>query len=107
MGAGQPAAGRGLAQGVQALHARKEVSIVATEVLLLVVGVLLLFGLLYFTLRFETVRRKVNCPRSGPAAEVEVVHRSDGRQQPIRIRSCSLFDEPRHLTCEQDCLSRC
>jgi len=77
------------------------------EVLLLVVGVLLLFGLLYFTLRFETVRRKVTCPRSGAAADVEVVRRSDGRQQPMRIRSCSLFDEPTRLECEQDCLSRC
>jgi hypothetical protein len=81
--------------------------IVFTEVLLLVVAVLVLFGLLYFILRNEIVRRKVTCPRGGAAAEVEVVRRADGRQQTLRIRSCSLFDEPRHLTCEQDCLSRC
>ena len=85
----------------------KEVSIVVTEVLLLVVGVLVLFGLLYFTLRFETVKRRVNCPRSGTAADVEVIRRSDGRQRLMRIRSCSLFGEPSQLTCEQDCLSRC
>jgi hypothetical protein len=83
------------------------VSIVVTEVLLLVVGVLVLFGLLYFTLRVETVRRKVTCPWSGTAADVEVVRRSDGRQEPKRIRSCSLSEEPRHPTCEQDGLSRC
>jgi hypothetical protein len=81
--------------------------IVFTEVLLLVVGVLVLFGLLYVILRNEIVWRKVTCPRTGVAAEVEVVRRSDGRQQPVRVRSCSLFDEPRRLTCEQDCLSRC
>ena len=86
---------------------RKEVSIVLTEVLLLVVGVLFLFGVLYFTLRNETVWRKVTCPSRGAAAEVEVVRRADGRRQPVRIRSCSLFDEPRQLTCEQDCLTRC
>lgn len=85
----------------------KEVSIVLTEVLLLVVGVLVLFGLLYVILRNEIVWRKVTCPRSGASAEVEVVRRSDGLQRPLRIRSCSLFDEPRRLTCEQDCLSRC
>jgi hypothetical protein len=83
------------------------VSIVFTEVLLLVVGVLVLFGLLYLVLRHEIVWRKVTCPRRGVDAEVEVVRRADGRQQPLRIRSCSLFDEPRRLTCEQDCLSRC
>lgn len=89
------------------LCTRKEVSIVFTEVLLLVVGVLVLFGLLYFMLRNETVWRRVTCPRTGVSAEVEVVRRSDGRQQPLRIRSCSLFDEPTRLTCAQDCLSRC
>jgi len=102
-----PAAGPGLAHGVQASCTRKEVSIVFTEVLLLVVGVLVLFGLLYVTLRNEIVWRNVTCPRTGVAAEVEVVRRSDGRQQPVRVRSCSLFDEPRRLTCEQGCLSRC
>jgi len=71
------------------------------------VGVLVLFALLYITLRHEIVRRKVTCPRTGAAAEVEVVRRSDGRQRRVRIRSCNLFDEPRRLTCEQDCLSRC
>lgn len=86
---------------------RKEVSIVFTEVLLLVLGVLVLFGLLYFVLRNEIVWRKVTCPRTGAAAEVEVVRRADGRHRPLRIHSCSLFDEPRRLTCAQDCLSRC
>ncbi|MHC4974177.1 MAG: hypothetical protein ACYTG3_17800 [Planctomycetota bacterium] len=70
-------------------------------------GVLVLFGLLYFIVRNEIVLRKVTCPRNGAVAEVEIVRRSDGRQQPLRVRSCSLFEEPRRLTCSQDCLSQC
>jgi hypothetical protein len=81
--------------------------IVLTEALLLVAGILFLFGLLYFALRNETVRRRVTCPTHGLVAEVEVVRRADGRQQPLRIRSCSLLDEPTRVTCGQECLNRC
>jgi hypothetical protein len=71
------------------------------------VGILLLFGLLYFTLRNETVWRRVTCPTRGLVAEVEVVRRADGHLQPLKIRSCSLLDEPTRVTCGQECLSRC
>ena len=75
--------------------------------LLVIAAILALFSILYFTLRNEIVRRNVTCPRTGGSAEVEVVRRSEGPCKPVRIRSCSLFDEPRCIECSQDCLARC
>ena len=74
--------------------------------LLLLIPILALFSVLYFTLRNEVVWSNLACPLTGEQAEVEVVQRSEGRHKPVRIRSCSLFDEPRCVTCEQGCLAR-
>ncbi|MHC4549243.1 MAG: hypothetical protein ACYTEZ_10750 [Planctomycetota bacterium] len=75
-----------------------------TEALLLVGAVLLVFAAVYFVARNEIVKRRLTCPRSGSTAEVEVLRRFEGRQKPVRVKSCSLFEDPKQVECEQDCL---
>ena len=76
----------------------------ATEAWLLIGAVLVLFFSLYLVVRNEIVRRRLVCPRTGATADVEILRRSEGRHQPVRVRSCSLFDDPKRVDCEQDCL---
>jgi len=72
---------------------------------LIVAGaVLAVFCVLYFIARNEIVRRKVLCPHEAKVADVEVVRRFEGAHKPVRVRSCSLFEDPRDVTCDQDCL---
>lgn len=75
-----------------------------TQAWLLIGAVLVVFLAIYLVVRHEIVRRRLVCPRSGATAEVELVRRSDGVNKPVRIRSCSLFADPKRVDCEQDCL---
>ena len=75
-----------------------------TEAWLLISAVLVVFFALYLVVRNEIVRRRLVCPRTGATAEVEVVRRSEGRHKPVRVRSCSLFADPKRVECEQDCI---
>jgi len=75
-----------------------------TEAWLLIVAVLVVFLALYLVVRNEIVRRRLICPRTGATADVELVRRSEGVNKPVRIRSCSLFADPKRVECDQDCL---
>ena len=75
-----------------------------TEAWLVIGAVLVVFLALYLVVRNEVVRRRLDCPRSGSSAEVELVRRSDGDHKPVRIRTCSEFADPKRVECEQDCL---
>lgn len=77
------------------------------EALVLIAAVVALFCAVFFVARNETVWRRVVCPRNGKTAEVQVVRRFEGKQKPVRIRSCSLFENPRKVDCAQDCLGSC
>lgn len=74
--------------------------------LYLVGAVLLLFAAVYLAARNEVVRKKLVCPRSGAVADVDVVRRSEKPEREIRVRSCSLFADPRRVECSGDCLKR-
>ena len=76
-----------------------------TSTLLVVGAILLLFCAVYFTARNETVKRSLTCPRSGAVAEVEILQRYEGREKPLKVKSCSLFEDPKRIDCDQDCLA--
>jgi len=81
-----------------------EVNMQMPGALVLIAAVVGLFLCLYAVARNEVVRRALTCPRTGERADVEVLQRFEGRRKPIRIKSCSLFADPRNVTCAQDCL---
>lgn len=72
----------------------------------LVGAVLLLFAVVYLAARNEVVRKRFVCPRSGAVADVDVVRRSETPEREVRVRSCSLFADPRCVTCSGECLRR-
>jgi hypothetical protein len=74
------------------------------EGVVLIVAVLAVFGAIFFVARNETIKRKLLCPRTGALAEVEILRRYEEPNRAIKVRSCTLFPEPRKVTCEQDCL---
>jgi len=76
----------------------------SAEIVYVAGAVLLLFALVYFVVRNEIVRRRLVCPRTGGVAEVEIVRRYEYPGREIRVRSCSLFADPRRVECEGDCL---
>ena len=76
-----------------------------TEAWLLIAAVSVVFLALYLVVRNEIVRRRLVCPKTGATADVELVRRSEGRHKSVRIRSCSLFADPRRVECEQECMN--
>lgn len=76
------------------------------DVFYLAGAVVLLFAIVYLAARNEVVRRKLVCPRSGTIADVEVVRRYEKPDREVRVRSCSLFADPRRVECAGDCLKR-
>jgi hypothetical protein len=54
--------------------------------------------------RNEIVRRTLTCPRTGGAADVEIVRRSLRPAKLVGIRSCTLLADPRRIDCGQACL---
>jgi len=70
----------------------------------IIAAVSVVFGALYLAVRNEVTSRNVVCPRTGKTAAVDVVRRFESKR-PVRIRACSLFDDPRKVTCAQDCLT--
>lgn len=71
--------------------------------LLLIGGVVALSLIVFFVARNEIVRRRLTCPRKGQIADVEVKRRfSTGKE--LRVKSCTLLDEPTHVDCEQECI---
>ena len=74
------------------------------EAAVLILAVLAVFGAIFFVARNETIKRRLLCPRTGAMAEIEVLRRYEEPKRPIRVRSCTLFPDPRKVTCEQDCL---
>jgi hypothetical protein len=75
-----------------------------SEVPLLIAGVLVLFAAVFFVARNEVVKRRLKCPRTGEDADVWVKRRVEGARKPLRIKSCSLLDDPTHVDCGQDCI---
>jgi hypothetical protein len=84
----------------------KEVSISMhpADVFYLLGAVLVLFGVVYLIARNEVVRRKLVCPRTGRVADVEFVRRFEDPEHGVRVKACSLFADPRHVTCSGECL---
>ena len=56
--------------------------------------------------RNELVKRRLACPRTGSAAEVELLRRSLRPSKLVRIESCSLLADPRRIDCGQECLKQ-
>lgn len=77
------------------------------EAAVVVGAVLAAFCAVFFVARNETVWRRVVCPRTGKDAEVSLVRRYEEPRRPVRIRSCDLFEDPRKVDCEQECLKHC
>lgn len=78
----------------------------SADVILLLGGVLALFAIIYLMARNEVVKRRLVCPRTGAVADVEVVRRAERPQKEVRVRSCSLFADPRRVECSGECLAR-
>lgn len=71
--------------------------------LLLIGAILVAFCAVYFVARNERIRRRVLCPRRHQLADIEVVRRFESKK-PVRVRTCTLFDDPTRVNCPQDCL---
>jgi hypothetical protein len=69
----------------------------------LIGAVLVAFCAVYFVARNERIKRRILCPRRQQLADIEVVRRYESKE-PVRVRMCSLFDDPERVTCPQDCL---
>jgi len=75
----------------------------ANETWLLIVGIVALGSIVFFVARNEIVKKRLACPRTGEEAEVEVKRRFEGRKD-LRVKSCSLLDDPTEVDCEQACI---
>ena len=71
--------------------------------LILIGAILVAFCAVYFVARNERIKRRVLCPRRRQLADIEVVRRYESKE-PVRVRMCSLFEEPERVNCPQDCL---
>ena len=73
------------------------------ELILVIAGVIVLGALVFFAARNEIVKRRLACPHKGEDAEVEVKRRFEGGK-PVRVESCTLLDDPTHVTCDEACI---
>ena len=62
------------------------------------------FAALYFLGRNETVRRVLTCPLRKISAEIQIVQRYQRPDKPVRVKTCSLFADPRRVDCSQACI---
>jgi hypothetical protein len=62
------------------------------------------FALMYFLGLNEVVKRTLICPRTGSAADVDIVTRYGRPDQAVRVKSCNLLTHPEHIDCGQECL---
>ena len=76
----------------------------ANDALWLIGGVAALFVVIFFVARNEIVKRRLTCPRTGEGADVLVKQRFEGDGKPVRVKACSLLDDPTEVDCEQDCI---
>ena len=75
------------------------------NLLYLFLGVtIVVFVLICLPSRFA-ITRKIDCPVRGKKAKVKFWARLwGGKIVPTSVRSCSLFDNPRAVRCDQDCV---
>lgn len=59
---------------------------------------------LLLLMRNEVVRRLLACPVKHAEAEVRVVQRYREPSKPVRIKSCSLLEDPERIDCSQACI---
>ena len=70
------------------------------------IGVTLVFVAGMLLARNERWKRKLTCPATGTVEEVGVVHRYGKEDHPVRVTSCSLFPDAKHVGCSQDCIKK-
>ena len=73
------------------------------ELFLVIAGVIVLGAVVFFIARNDVVKRRIACPHKGQDAEVEVKQRFEGGK-PVRVESCTLLDDPTHVTCDEACI---
>lgn len=56
--------------------------------------------------RNEIVKRKLRCPHTNEVADVDVARRSLRPSKLVRVESCSLLPDPKHVDCDQECLKQ-
>ena len=71
---------------------------------LLVGAIVVVFCALFFVARNTIIKRKLICPRDGTVADVEVVRRHDPPAKPVRVRSCTQFEDPTEVDCDEACI---
>jgi hypothetical protein len=59
---------------------------------------------LFAFMRNERIRRRLFCPLKKTTAEVDLVQRYHEPGRPIRIKTCDLLPNPKHVDCGQTCI---
>lgn len=74
--------------------------------LMVVCAVAALAVIIYPVIRNYRVKRKLVCPRTGKEVDVELKCTGGTRNQdvPLEVTSCSAFENPREVDCDQACL---
>jgi len=75
------------------------------ETLITVGAITALFVLISLLVRNVVVRRRITCPHTQNPVDVEFVRRElHGETKARRVKSCSAFNDPRKVDCDQECL---
>ena len=75
------------------------------ETLFAVIGVLAVFTGVYFLVRNVVVRKRLTCPEKHIDVDVKLVRQGFSGEGPaVKVKSCSAFDNPRKVDCDQECL---
>ena len=75
------------------------------ETLITVGGIAALFVVISLLVRNVIVRRRITCPRTQKPVDVEFVRRDlHGETKASQVKSCSAFENPRKVECDQECL---
>ncbi len=73
--------------------------------LLAVACVIALFAILSYFVLQALVRRKLVCPRSKQEVEIDVLCRGfRGEGNALEVKSCTAFEDPKQVTCQQECI---
>ena len=61
----------------------------------------------YFAVRHTVVKRHLLCPREHKCVDVEQVRQGfHGEGKAVRVKTCTVFDDPKEIHCDQECLKR-
>ena len=75
------------------------------ETLISLAAIVVLALVVYFAVRHTVVKRHLLCPREQKCVDVEQVRRGfHGEGKAVRVKSCTVFDDPKKVECDQECL---